>query len=109
MQRESQRHYPNGPLAAHLVGGVDFEEKGNAGVEKALDDVLRGQAGQLRQLTDVKRRGIDSQLETEPRPGTSITLTIDSSVEFVAEPEPAAAAQAKDAGSSSLAVITTMT
>ena len=26
IERESQRHYPNGTLAAHLLGGVDFEE-----------------------------------------------------------------------------------
>src|SRR2546423_941176 len=25
---ESQRHYPKGMLAAHVIGGVDFEEKG---------------------------------------------------------------------------------
>src|SRR5689334_14340045 len=87
MQRESQRKYPNGSLAAHLIGGVDFEEKGNAGIEKAMEDDLRGQAGQIRVLTDVKRRGIDSQLSAEPRPGAPITLTIDSRVQFVAERE----------------------
>ncbi len=69
IQRESQRHYPNGTLAAHVLGGVDFEEKGNAGIEKALDADLRGMPGQMRLLTDVKRRGIDSQLATEAAPG----------------------------------------
>ena len=34
----SERHYPNGMLAAHVLGGVDFEEKGNGGIEKALDE-----------------------------------------------------------------------
>src|SRR5215471_58957 len=58
---ESQRHYPKGALAAHLIGGVDFEEKGNAGVEKFLDAELRGVPGRARMLTDVKRRGIDSK------------------------------------------------
>jgi cell division protein FtsI (penicillin-binding protein 3) len=105
MQRESQRHYPNGSLAAHLVGSVDFEEKGNGGVEQALDDVLRGRPGQLRLLTDVKRRGIDSKLATEPRPGTSLTLTIDERVQFVAERELAAAVHAKGAVSGSLVVM----
>jgi cell division protein FtsI (penicillin-binding protein 3) len=105
MQRESQRHYPNGQLAAHLIGGVDFEEKGNAGIEKSLDEDLRGQAGELRLLTDVKRRGIDSQLETEPRPGTPITLTIDERVQFVAERELAAAVLSHNAVSGSLVVM----
>ena len=44
-QTESQRHYPNGTLAAHVLGSVDHEEKGNAGVELSLDRELRGRAG----------------------------------------------------------------
>src|SRR5579883_1122347 len=40
LQHESQRHYPSGTLAAHLLGGVDFEEKGNGGVERALETDL---------------------------------------------------------------------
>src|SRR5437899_9663372 len=29
LEHESQRHYPKGGLAAHVIGGVDFQEKGN--------------------------------------------------------------------------------
>lgn len=105
MVRESQRHYPNGPLAAHLLGGVDFEEKGNAGIEKALDEDLRGEAGKVRLLTDVKRRGIDSQMSAEAHPGTPVTLTIDSRLQFVAERELAAAVHLKNAVSGSLVVM----
>ena len=46
-------------------------------LEKALENDLRGVPGHIRRLTDVKRRGIDSQLETGARPGSAITLTID--------------------------------
>src|SRR5262249_38504647 len=77
MEKETQRHYPKGPLAAHVLGSVDFEEKGSAGIEKALDKELRGIPGQMRLLTDVKRRGIASTLAQEARPGTPLTLTID--------------------------------
>ena len=38
VSHESQRHYPKGTLAAHVLGSVDFEEKGNAGIEKGLDE-----------------------------------------------------------------------
>ena len=85
IQSASQRHYPGGMLAAHVLGGVDFEEKGNAGIEKALDEVLRGQPGQARLLTDVKRRGIDQLLTTEARAGAALTLTIDARLQFIAE------------------------
>ena len=104
-ESESQRHYPKGKLAAHVLGSVDFEEKGNAGIEKALDSDLRGQPGQLRVLTDVKRRGIDSQLDTPARAGTPVTLTIDERLQFKAEEELAAQVQKLHARSGSVVVM----
>ena len=104
-ESESQRHYPKGKLAAHVLGSVDFEEKGNAGIEKALDADLRGQPGQLRVLTDVKRRGIDSQLDTPARAGTPLTLTLDERLQFKAEEELSAQVQKLHARSGSVVVM----
>lgn len=109
IERKSERHYPGGPLAAHVLGGVDFEEKGNAGVEKALDKDLRGVPGHIRLLTDVKRRGIDSQLESGAKPGQNITLTIDERLQFVAERELAEAVQSHHAETGSLVAINPQT
>ena len=105
IQDESQRHYPKGMLAAHVLGSVDFEERGNAGIEQALDGDLRGQAGQARMLTDVKRRGIDSQSASDMKPGTPLTLTLDERIQFVAEREIAAAVEAHHAQSGSVVVM----
>ncbi|HEV2444917.1 MAG TPA: hypothetical protein VGS58_03310, partial [Candidatus Sulfopaludibacter sp.] len=102
---QSQRHYPKGTLAAHVLGGVDFEEKGNGGVEKTMDSVLRGRPGQERLLTDVKRRGIDSQNAAEAKPGLSITLSIDERLQFQAERELARGVEAKHAISGSVVVM----
>ncbi len=104
-ERESQRHYPKGSLAAHVLGSVDFEEKGNAGVEKSLDEALRGQPGEMRLLTDVKRRGIDSTLATEARPGQPVTLSIDERIQFIAERELAVAVEAHHATTGSVVVM----
>jgi cell division protein FtsI (penicillin-binding protein 3) len=101
----SERHYPKGALAAHVLGGVDFQERGNAGIEKALDNDLRGVAGHERLLTDVKRRGIDAEATSEPRPGESITLTIDERLQFVVERELAIAAVLRHAVSGSVVVL----
>jgi cell division protein FtsI (penicillin-binding protein 3) len=102
---ETERHYPNGPLAAHLLGGVDFEEHGNAGVEKGLEPLLHGAPGALRVLTDVKRRGLDSTVARAPRTGQSITLTVYSRLQYIAEREIAAAVQAHEAVSGSVVVM----
>ena len=46
-----------------MLGSVDFEEKGNAGIEKGLEKELRGVPGKIRLLTDVHRRGIAPQTD----------------------------------------------
>ena len=105
VQPESHRHYPKGTLAAHVLGGVDFAEAGNAGIEKALDAELRGQASQALRLTDARHRGIDQQLASEGRAGATIALTIDERLQFVAEREIADAVQAHNAVSGSVVVM----
>ncbi len=84
---ESQRFYPNRSLAAHLLGGVDFEENGNAGIEQSFNEQLQGHPGELVLTEDVQKRGFKSTMETEPQPGQDIHLTIDSSIQFIAEKE----------------------
>lgn len=104
-QTESQRHYPKGRVAAHVLGSVDHQEKGNAGLERALDKDLRGVPGKARILTDVRRRGIDSQLASEARPGVDVTLTIDERIQFVAEREIARAVEKARAETGSVVVM----
>ena len=101
----SERHYPKGQLAAHVLGGVDFEERGNAGIEKVMDADLRGVPGHERLLTDVKRRGIDAEFTSEPKPGCSLTLTIDERLQFVVERELAAAVALRHAVTGSVVVM----
>jgi len=101
----SERHYPNASLAAHVLGGVDFEENGNGGIEKALEAELHGASGEARILTDVKRRGIDELVSTEAHAGATITLSIDENLQFVAEREIAAAVKLHDAVSGSVVVM----
>jgi cell division protein FtsI (penicillin-binding protein 3) len=102
---ESQRHFPNGTLAAHLLGSVNSEEKGNAGLEMSQDTELRGVPGVERILTDARRHNIASRLSTPPKPGTSITLTIDEQMQFVAERELADAVQSHHAATGSIVVM----
>ena len=102
---ESRRHYPKHKLAAHLLGFVNSEEKGAAGVEMSLEGELRGVPGRERLLTDAKRHGIASRLSIPPKPGTSITLTIDEQLQFVAERELADAVESHHATSGSVVVM----
>jgi cell division protein FtsI (penicillin-binding protein 3) len=99
---ESKRCYPNGELAAHVVGTVDFRERGNSGIELEFNSELEGKPGEVRMVTDVKRRAYDSEVERPPVPAKEITLTIDSRIQFVAERELASAAERTHARSGSV-------
>jgi cell division protein FtsI (penicillin-binding protein 3) len=84
-ETENQRHYPKNSIAAHVIGSVDHEEAGNAGLELGYDAELRGEPGRERVLTDVNRRGIESKLFDQPKVGTNLVLTIDQRIQFAAE------------------------
>ncbi len=89
-QKESQRFYPKRQLAAHVLGYVDIDEKGLAGVEYALDDQVRGKPGRMLVLADARRRWYDRN-EKAPDAGASVVLTLDEKIQYIAEKELAAA------------------
>jgi len=84
---ETVRTYPKGTLAAHILGGVDSEERGNGGIELGLQEELEGIPGTVRMMKDVTNRGYESIVESKPQPGKDITLTIDERIQYVAERE----------------------
>ena len=84
---ESRRFYPNKTLAANVVGGVGFDENGNAGIEQSLNDELAGHDGELRVTSDVRQKGYDSEVALPAQPGRDVKLTIDSRIQYVAERE----------------------
>ena len=53
-QPTERRHYPQGRVAAQLLGGVDVDEHGVAGAERFFDQRLRSDARALRLSLDVR-------------------------------------------------------
>lgn len=108
---ESDRHYPSGETAAHILGGLGVIPKegpmvqGVLGIERSLDKVLRGQDGSESVLMDVHRNGIESRVDAVERPGTQLTLSIDERMQFVAERELKAGVIAKHARSGTAIVM----
>jgi len=82
--QERQRRYPNGPLAAHVVGFVGLDEKGLAGVEQVYDAALRGEGGRMTVERDARRVAFDSGRE-EAEDGRTVVLTIDQTVQHMTE------------------------
>jgi len=85
-QREGGRFYPKRELAAHVLGYVDIDEKGLGGIEYALDDSIRSKPGKMLILADAHRRWYDSS-DKAPETGTSVKLTLDEKIQYIAEKE----------------------
>lgn len=79
-REQSYRTYPQGQMAASLLGFVNDEGEGKYGIEQYLDKELKGQPGQLKAITDA--RGVplvanrDNVIQ-EPQDGKRVVLTID--------------------------------
>ena len=84
---ESKRYYPNGNLAAQVLGIVGTEDKGLDGLEMVLDDELKGGLTKEVVATDRKGNAIFGSVLAQylPDKGKSVTLTIDATVQFIAE------------------------
>jgi cell division protein FtsI (penicillin-binding protein 3) len=81
---EPKRYYPNGALAAHVLGFVGRDAEGLAGVERVQDAALKGDGGEVRLASDGRREAYDSR-ERQARAGDTLVLTIDQNVQYQAE------------------------
>jgi cell division protein FtsI (penicillin-binding protein 3) len=81
------RRYPSGSVAAQVLGFVDAEGHGVAGIEQQYDGLLRGHEGKIQLERDPQGRAIpQGRRSLEPAvPGTDLVLTIDQQLQYVTE------------------------
>jgi cell division protein FtsI/penicillin-binding protein 2 len=85
-QRESERFYPNGSLAAHVIGFADTDNKGLEGMELFYDSYLKGKAGKMRVLRDAYQTALQiEQNFLPPQDGFDLVLSIDETIQYIAE------------------------
>ena len=102
-QKENHRVYPQRELAASVLGYVDIDEKGLGGIEYSLDKQIRGRPGKMMVMADGRRRWYD-RTEAAADPGASVTLTIDETIQYIAEKELATAIQTTHAKAGTVVV-----
>ncbi|MFG2130380.1 peptidoglycan D,D-transpeptidase FtsI family protein [Streptomyces sp. NPDC048751] len=82
----SKRVYPNGDLAAGILGWVNDEGKGGGGVEQQLNGLLAGKDGKIRYAQSggfqVPTAG---STETPAVSGSDVELTIDRDIQWAAQ------------------------
>ena len=82
-----RRFYPNNELAAHVLGFVDDNGHGLAGMEKEMDKLLCGTPGERLVERDGKKHDIEAYKirETPAINGDNVTLTIRMAIQHVVE------------------------
>jgi cell division protein FtsI (penicillin-binding protein 3) len=82
---EELRFYPQGPVAAQLLGYAGLDNVGLEGLERSLEDTLSGTPGSQTIVKDPFGRALDV-VETKPEtPGKDVRLTIDRQIQANAE------------------------
>lgn len=84
-----QRFYPNGSLAASILGIAGIDNQGLEGLEVYYDKYLKGVPGQVVAERDARGVTIPGGLEryVPPQDGDSLVLTIDKVIQYIAERE----------------------
>lgn len=89
--QEARRFYPKGELAAHVLGFAGVDNQGLEGIEAYYDAKLAGKDGYI--ATEYDALGRPIRLPTvqahyeRPVPGLTLRLTIDETIQYIAERE----------------------
>ncbi|MFS4095993.1 peptidoglycan D,D-transpeptidase FtsI family protein [Streptomyces sp. AF1A] len=82
----SQRVYPNGDLAAGILGWVNADGQGGGGIEQELNKQLSGKDGKIRYAQSGGREvPTAGSTETPAVPGSDVELTIDRDIQWAAQ------------------------
>lgn len=86
-KEESKRYYPNEVLGAQVLGFVGTDDVGLNGIEMTFDKKIKGWVDKRQIETDSYGKPIYSSVFSmmPPKQGKNITLTIDSTIQFIIE------------------------
>ncbi len=82
---EELRTYPQGPVAAQVLGFAGLDNKGLEGLERSLEKVLAGRPGSETIVKDPFGRALDVVSTKQETPGKNVRLTIDHQIQANAE------------------------
>jgi cell division protein FtsI (penicillin-binding protein 3) len=83
---ENRRYYPKRELASQVLGYVGLDNTGMSGIEYGFEDLIRGRADKVVVHTDARRRPV-GHTERPSTEGHTVVLTLDESIQYVAERE----------------------
>jgi cell division protein FtsI (penicillin-binding protein 3) len=101
-----RRYYPAGEVTGHLLGFTSGEDVGQEGLERAYDAWLGGQSGLMRVRQDARGHIVEQLGEIRPaRDGRDLTLSIDLTLQRLADQALARARAEHGASAGSVVVL----
>ena len=84
--KESKRYYPNKSLGSHIIGFAGIDNNGLEGMELQLDKYLKGKEGMSQILRDARQRELLLEKNyVAQQNGFNVILTIDETIQYIAE------------------------
>jgi cell division protein FtsI (penicillin-binding protein 3) len=84
---EDRRFYPQGALAAPLLGFTDIDAKGLEGIERTYDQYLRGESREILEERDAIGQTFVVQEGISSPEAFNVRLTLDAGLQYIAEQE----------------------
>ncbi len=83
VDEDYKRYYPNGTLAARVMGFTGSDNQGIVGLEAKYDDILSGVKGTILTATSAHGYRLDGTAEerVEPIPGKDLYISMDSNLQ----------------------------
>src|SRR3954467_15494012 len=78
---EPRRVYPQGTMAAQLIGSVGVDNYGLSGLEQSLEKELHGSDGKRKIVNDALGQPVSIVDEKRAEPGKNVKLTIDAAIQ----------------------------
>lgn len=87
INEDTKRAYPNNNLASYVIGFTGYDNQGLDGIELIYESVLKGLPGRIVSETDASGKGMpfDRERFYSPQDGTNLVLTIDETIQHIAE------------------------
>ncbi|MAD91992.1 MAG: cell division protein [Gammaproteobacteria bacterium] len=110
IQREYRRYYPASEVTGHLVGFTNIDDKGQEGIELAMNHWLEGESGAKRILKDRLGRSIKNvESIRTPRHGKDLKLSIDLRLQYLSYRILKTAVKKHNASSGSIVILNVRT
>ncbi len=84
---DTKRYYPYSSFASTIIGFVNSDDNGNAGIEMRYNEELTGTSGRIITAMNARQKVMSSEYEMtyEAKQGANLVLTIDEVIQYYLE------------------------